>query len=355
MNEPLLSALAASPDVCVQKIDLARDAALLVQLSENVYRSASFLDDRILSTEIKGGWVGLRSVLSAADAIKQRKPLHFIFHTGHVGSTLLSRLLDESACVLSLREPLPLRTLADAYDVLELPQSLLNRRDFGIFEQALLSLWSRGYPHTHSVILKATSIACRIGVQLLEQCAGARAIYLNLTAEPYLATLLAGKNSAIDLRGHAPVRIRQLQARIATPLTPLHALSLGELAAMSWLVETWNQHDAVARLGDRVLALDFDDVLADVAGSIARVAAHFQLPREARWLENIARSPVLTRYSKSQDFEYSPQMRRELLLQSRQSNASQIDAGLRWLENLARSESAVASVLNASGATRTRA
>ena len=134
----MLSGLAASPDVYLQKVDLARDAALLVQLGESVYRTASFLDDRILTSDVKGSWVSLGSVLDAAQAIGERKPLHFIFHTGHVGSTLLSRLLDESGCVLSLREPLPLRTLADARDVLGLPESLLSSRDFDALEQALL-------------------------------------------------------------------------------------------------------------------------------------------------------------------------------------------------------------------------
>ena len=116
-----------------------------------MYRAASFLDDRILTSDVKGSWVSLGSVLDAAQAIGERKPLHFIFHTGHVGSTLLSRLLDESGCVLSLREPLPLRTLADARDVLGLPESLLSSRDFDALEQALLRLWSRGYPeHSHA-------------------------------------------------------------------------------------------------------------------------------------------------------------------------------------------------------------
>jgi len=347
MTEPLLSGLAASPDVYPQKVDLARDAALLVQLNESTYRTASFLDDRILAPDVKGRWVSLRSVLEAAQAIGERKPLHFIFHTGHVGSTLLSRLLDASGCVLSLREPLPLRTLADARDVLESPESLLNPRDFVALENALMKLWSRGYPDTHTVVLKATSSACRIAAPLLERHNGARGVYLNVAAEPYLATLLAGKNSGIDLRGHGPVRIRQLQARIATPLPHLHALSLGELAAMSWLAETWNQHDAVARVGARILALDFDELLADVAGGLGRVAAHFQLPLESRRLDDIARSPVLMRYSKAPDFEYSPEVRAELLRQSRQNNAAQIGAGLSWLENLAGSQPAVASVLNA--------
>jgi hypothetical protein len=339
--------LAASPDVYLQKVDLARDAALLVQLNEGAYRAASFLDDRILAPDVKGGWASLRSVLDAAQTLGERMPLHFIFHTGHVGSTLLSRLLDESGCVLSLREPLPLRSLADAHDTLELPESLLSRRDFDALEQALLTIWSRGYAATHSVVLKATSSACRIAARLLERHDRARAVYLNLAAEPYLATLLAGQNSGIDLRGHGPVRIRQLQARIATRLPPLHALSLGEMAAMSWLAETWNQHDAVTRLGARIMSLDFDDFLGDIAGGVGRVAAHFQLPQDSRWLSEVARSPVLTRYSKSPDFEYSPQVRRELLRQSRQNNAAQIATGLRWLESLVKSQRAVAAVLDA--------
>ncbi len=345
MTQALLAGLAASPDVYVQKVDLTRGAALLVQLDEAAYRAASFLDDRILTPGLKGGWVSLPRLLDAAGAIANTKPLHFIFHTGHVGSTLLSRLLDESDCVLSLREPLPLRALADARDVRDLPESLLSSRDLESLERGLLQLWSRGYAGTHSVVLKATSSACRLAASLLGRQATARAVYLNLAAEPYLATLLAGQNSGIDLRGHGPVRIRQLQGRIGTPLAPLHALSLGELAAMSWLAETWNQHDAISASGARVIALDFDELLGDITAGVSRVAAHFGLPLEARRLAEIARSPVLTRYSKSPDFEYSPQLRRELLRQSRQTHAAQIAAGLRWLEGLAGSQPAVARFL----------
>jgi hypothetical protein len=353
MAEPSLAAgLAASPDVYLHKVDLTRDAALLVQLNDSAYRAASFLDDRILAPGLKGAWASLQSVLNASLAASSSKPLHFIFHTGHVGSTLLSRLLDESGCVLSLREPLPLRTLADAHDVLAQPESLLSPQGFDSLEHALLRLWSRGYASTHSVILKATSSACRIAARLLERMPSAHAVYLNLGAEPYLATLLAGKNSGVDLRGHGPVRIRHLQARMHAPLPALHALSSGELAAMSWLAETWNQHAMVAQFGSRVLALDFDEMLADVSGSVRAVAEHFQLPGDSRWLADIAGNPVLTRYSKSPEFEYSPQLRRELLRESRQSNAAQIAAGLRWLEGLAGAQPAVAAMLSVEAATR---
>lgn len=344
MAEPL-SELATSPDLYLQKVDLTRGLALLVRLSEGAYRTASFLDDRLLTAQVKGGWASLDAVLEATRSIVGCKPLHFIFHTGHVGSTLLSRLLDESGRVLSLREPLPLRTLAEAHDVLGLPESLLSRRDFEALADGLLQLWSRGYPDAQTVVLKTTSSAGRIAAPLLER-RSARAVYLNLGAEPYLATLLAGQNSVADLRGHGPVRIRQLQSRIGAPPPSLHELSLGELAAMSWLVETWNQRDALARLGERIIALDFDELLADVANAVRNVAAHFRLPQDERWLASIARSPVLTRYSKSPDLEYSPQLRREVLRESRMNNAEQIAAGLHWLERLARSQPAAAPIVS---------
>lgn len=348
MSENLTPQLAASPDVYVQKIDLVREAALLVQFSEQAYRSASFLDDRILGPTTKGGWTGLARILDAA-SIPQTRPLHFIFHAGHVGSTLLSRLLDETGVVLSLREPLPLRTLADAHDVLHQPESLLSAEQFERLRASLMSLWSRGYAATRAVIVKATSSAGRLAPSLLERAPAARAVYLNVRAEPYLATLLAGRNSAVDLRGHGPVRIRGLQARVDQPLRPLHALSIGELAAMSWLAEAWNERETASRSPERVLRLDFERMLLDLRGSLERVLGHFGLPQDERFLAEAHSNPVLTRYSKAAEFEYSPQMRLQILNQSRRDNRDEIRRGLAWLETLARSQGVVAQLLSADG------
>jgi hypothetical protein len=348
MSADLPNRLPVSPDACVQKIDLARDAALIVQFSQRAYRDASFLDDRILTPGLQGGWMPLTRLIGAAGQVRDPRPLHFIFHTGHVGSTLISRLLDETGLVLSLREPLPLRTLADAQDVLELPESLLSAASFQALQRALLQLWCRGYEQTHSVVLKATSSAGRLAKSLLTQQVTARAIYLNLAAEPYIATLLAGKNSSIDLRGHGPVRMRLLQSRIDRAVTPLHALSPGEFAAMSWLAETWHQREAVRLFGTRVMAVDFDGFLADVAVGLHRIVQHFGLPLDAQRSAEVARGPVLTRYSKSPDFEYSPRVRAELLKESREHNSEEMRNGLEWLQQLATSQVAVADILNSS-------
>jgi hypothetical protein len=95
--------------------------------------------------------------------------------------------------------------------------------EFGRHLALFLTLWGRGDGATRCVVLKATSIAGRMAVPILASSANSKAIYMNLRAEPYLATLLAGQNSPIDLRGHGPGRIRRLQARVGVPLAPLHA------------------------------------------------------------------------------------------------------------------------------------
>ncbi len=323
------------------KLDLERSRVLQIEMDEAAFRAASFLDDRILTPATRGAWAPL-SDLMAATAVSVRgdaRPLHFIFHTGHVGSTLVSRLLDETGRVLPLREPLPLRTLAAAHDALQgggldPDPASMTPAQFDALLAMLLRLWSLGYATTEAVILKATSSAARLAPALLNAARDSRAIYLNLRAEPYLATLLAGQNSPIDLRGHAPERLRRLAARLASPLPALGDLSLGELAALSWLAETLTQQDLIARYPTRVVGIDFDAFLADVAGHLQGILAHFRLPQDPECLGALLRSPVLTRYSKAPEHPYDPALRAEVLQDARRHHRGEIGKGLRLLERL---------------------
>ncbi len=344
--DALLTRLPASPDVFPQKLDLVRDAFLLIEFGEDAYRSSSFLDDRILGPTTRGAWLPVERVTAAAALTTHGRPLNFIFHTGHVGSTLVSRLLDETGQVLSLREPLPLRTLAEAHDALREPESLVGPPHFDLLLNTVTRLWSRGYATTRCVVVKATSSAGRLAPVVLERFPGARAIYLNLRAETALATLLAGPNSAIDLRGHAAERLKRLGARIDADVAPLHTLSPGELAAMSWLTESLTRRDVLERFANRVLAVDFDDFLGNVAEAMQGILAHLDLPADAAQLARIAASPVLTRYSKAPEHEYGSAIRAGILAEARHDHRAEIGGGLLWLERLAKSEPAVARVLD---------
>jgi len=340
-----LPTLLDSPDSYPQKLDLVRSCILQIELDEPAYQAASFLDDRILGPGTRGTWLPIAKVAAAAKPGHTTRPLHYILHTGHVGSTLLSRLLETTGSVLSLREPLPLRTLAEASDVLGQPESLLSEPQFELVLDTFVRLWSRGYTTTRCVVLKATSAAARVAPWLLRRSSASRAVYLNLQAEPYLATLLAGANSPVDLRGHGAERMRRLRTRIATAIEPLHALTLGELTAMSWLAESLTRREILDQWPGRVLAVDFDVLLGNLPRVMQQIAGHLQLSADAGWLALLGSSPALARYSKSPDHEYSPALRAQVLDQARRDHRDEIRRGLAWLESLARAESAVARVL----------
>ena len=212
-----------------------------------------------------------------------------------------------------------------------------------------MRLWSRGYDSDAAVVLKATSSTSRIAPALLAEEPASRAVSLNVGPEVYLATLLAGKNSAMDLRGHGPVRIRSLQRRVRAQLAPLHALSPGELAAMSWLAEALNEADLKTAAAERVLSLDFDEFLGNVEAGLASVLRHFALPNAPALSAALARSPVLTRYSKAAEFEYSPQLRAQVLGEARRTHAAEIRKGLAWLDALARMDSHIGALMMQKG------
>jgi hypothetical protein len=345
MADHLLSTLPDSPDSYPQNLDLVRCCVLQIALDESAYRAASFLDDRILTPGTKGAWQPLERVIAMAQLVQNPRPLHYIFHTGHVGSTLLSRLLDDTGSVLSLREPLPLRTLAEASDSLGQPESLLSESQFDRVLDTLVRLWSRGYASTRCVVVKATSVAARVAPRLLQCRDTSLGVYLNLRAEPYLATLLAGQNSPADLRGHGAERMRRLRSHIETPVGPLHALSPGELAAMSWLAESLTRRELLDRFPARLLAVDFDALLADLPGEMQRITSHLHVPVGTDWLSRLSSNPALAHYSKSPDYDYSPALRSQLLNQARRDHRDEIGRGMRWLETLSRTEATVTRLL----------
>jgi hypothetical protein len=143
--------------------------------------------------------------------------------------------------------------------------------------------------------------------------------------------------------------MRRLQSRVGAALAPLHTLSIGELAAMSWLAESWTQRDAVRAFAGRLIALDFEAFLADVTGGMTTILGHFGLPGDAAYLSGVGRSPVLQRYSKAPEFGYTPNIRAEVLRDSRRRHRDEIRKGIDWIEGWAKSDSAIAEVVNGIG------
>ena len=83
-----------------------------VRLSESGYSAASFLDQRLLAARPEEACCERAVAEAAAAQLMPRS--HYVFHTGHVGSTLISRLIGAHAAYFALREPALLRHMASA-------------------------------------------------------------------------------------------------------------------------------------------------------------------------------------------------------------------------------------------------
>ncbi len=345
--DPRLHKLAADPTVFAHQIDALRERTLVLRLSRQDFAATSFLDDRILSSERQPGWLPNQVLSAAAALVPDPRPLHFIFHAGHVGSTLLTRLCEEWSGVLALREPLALRNLAELDDQRGRTDALLAPEALDELLATHVALWRRGFPDTRAVIVKATSSAARLAPALLDFAPQAAAVYLHLDADTYLTTLLAGENSWLDLRGHGPERMRRLATFVNVPLPALHSMQLGELAALTWLVERMTQEKLMTHARERILSVCFDDLLRDLPATLARVAAHFRIDVPSDVLASAANSPVLQRYSKAPEHQYSPEQRLAILQQARRDHGAAIRSGREWLDQMARADGRVAELLAA--------
>jgi hypothetical protein len=333
-----------SPDLFVQRVDPLAKTALVLRMSREAYRATSFLDDRLLPHTPDGFVMPHDHLARWVHAITAPpRPIHFIFHSGHVGSTLLSRLIEEADGVLALREPPTLRTLASAHDALSRAEPVLSSAQFDTWMATQVRLWQRGYEDTRCVIVKATSDTARIGLNLMQGAPEARALLLNLTAESYVSMALSAASLA-ELHAKVSERARRLAKMLGENET---IDSSGEAAAMSWLTERLTQERLSHPWPARTLRVDFDDFLTDPSMHLRAVFHHFGLDAPRALIEDTAAHPLMRQYSKNPSKSYSSAERAQRLQNSRRDNAGEIRRGLAWLDRVARAHPRAATALAA--------
>ena len=346
---PLAQSLALSPEVYPHTLDQVNDAVLFIRLTEANFARASFLDQRALAPGTKGDGVRWDAVQAAVDEAGLDEDLGFVFHSGHVGSTLLSRLIGGHPSVLSLREPLPFRVLAQAQVDVDSPESPWSPADLEARLSAFLKLWSRRFREGQLPVVKATSFCSELAAPILSRASRPRAVLMAVAPEPYLATIFAGQNNHLDIRGMATNRLRRLHERIGSPAWRLHELSYGEQVAMTWAAETAALADAAAAAGERALWLDFERLLAEPEPALAEVFAHFGREVSAAEVDALAAGPEMRRYAKAPEHGYDAALRRTVLDQARQEHAGEMRKGLAWLEQAAAAHPVIARALEARG------
>jgi hypothetical protein len=302
-----------------QALDPGAGMVRLVAMDRDSYRAATFLDDRLMQTPVDAQVVPWPDVETAVDG-DLRTDARWIFHIGHVGSTLVSRLLGELHDVLAIREPRLLRDIALS------PAEVRGR-----YLAAVPKLMSRTFAGQEIAFIKATSFANELAPQLVP--AGERALFIYASSRNYIASILAGENSVKELHALADFRRQRLAGRaIELPASR----SEGELAAASWACEMTALEAAADAMSDRLLEwADFDAMLSNMPSELGRIAAFFGFKADPDRLQAIATGPLMRRYSKDPSFEYSAQLRQDLIAQEHRLRRPEIEAGLAMLRSAA--------------------
>ena len=298
-----------------QALDPTAGTLRLVAMDRDSYRAASFLDDRIMQAPVDAQIVPW-PVVETAISGDLRTDARWIFHIGHVGSTLVSRLLGEIDGVLGIREPRLLRDIAVS------PPEVRAR-----YLASVPKLMSRTFADRETACVKATSFASEIAPQLVP--AGERALFIYARPRNYIASILAGENSLKELHALSEYRRQRLASR-ETELPS--ARNEGELAATAWACEMGALEAAAAEMSDRMIEwTDFDATLRNVAAELGRIAGFFGFNAGEGRLTAIATGPLMRRYSKDPSYEYSPRLREELLEQEMRLRGREIEDGLAML------------------------
>lgn len=301
-----------------QALDPAQGMVRLVAMESDSYRAASFLDDRMMQGQVDAQIVSW-TLIEEAVGDELRTDARWIFHIGHVGSTLVSRLLGELDGVLAIREPRLIRDLALT------PEEVRLR-----YTAPVPKLMSRTFGETEVACVKATSFASEIAPELVPP--GERALFMYARPRNYVASILAGENSVQELRLLAGRRAQRLNARgIYIP-----AQNDADHAASAWAAEMAALEAAAETMSDRRIGwADLDRMLADIDAELRRLASFFGFEAAPETLSSIASGPLMSRYSKALEYEYSPTLRRDVLAGALEQHGKSIDGALAMLKSAA--------------------
>lgn len=322
----------ATPELCPVIISDDDRRVIFLSLSQRDFEIASFLDQRLLTGNYPRSQMDWADVEPAA--ADRPEALDYIFHVGHVGSTLLSRVLGQSPTVFSLREPAILRRLSALHGGIGAQPGAWTALEWESRIGALLRLWSRTWTPGQRTLLKATSSVSEIAAPLLAR-GDARAVLLTVAPEIYLATILAGPASRVELEQVAPARLARLNRRLGGEAWTAGALSEGERAAMSWACEMAGLTAAAEAHPAACLWLDFEALLARPRETLSAALGHLRGEAPPRLVEALAASPYFSRYSKAPEYGYSPDLRRQVLDQARAEHGAELGRGMAWLQRAA--------------------
>jgi hypothetical protein len=212
-----------------------------------------------------------------ARAVPRNRPAPngFLFHTGRCGSTLLANMLTASGRYFVLREPGTVIDLSSAW--LDAGDDVARTDVESAFRLIVPQLlWAAGRAARFR-ILKPSAWNIQAGGVLLHLFPAAPAVFLYRNPRETVASMLFEPPGWFDWITSP----RAAQARYLPSLRTVPADSA--VSEVVFFAHAWRSavEAALELPGERLLLLDYADLMADPSGALARVVAHFGDAAEA--------------------------------------------------------------------------
>lgn len=344
------STLHTDPGLLPQKLDLVTRRALFIEMDRERYLETPFLDDRMVDQNTQGFWATLESIPPPETPRSAR----WLFHTGHCGSTLLSRLLPAICPLLPVREPPALRTLAEARRLLGQPLSRLDPSGWRSLFRNFVALYSRTFGES-AALIKTSSDCVNLVRESLDEHPDSRGILMFQSLEIYLTTMLVGPDPRMDIEGHAVSRLMDLHEFLGDrDSLRLFELTPVQRVVISWLAGVSGLHQALRDCGNRLRFMDFDAFIREPGEGLASLSGFFGSTAEEGRIREVLSGPLMQTYAKAPEYRFSPADRARQLAENRRRSSKEIDEGLRWADELVKRFESLGPVVEVFPLTRSR-
>jgi len=258
----------------------------------------------------------------------------FIFHHAFVCSTLLARCLNQIDAFFSLKEPWILRRMADFKRA---ERHKLSRNQWrGIFT-CYTGLLAKNYQTGKSPVIKVTNVANNLLEDVLRYLPGHKILYLYSDLENFLVSnLKKPQETQLKMPGLAAAFLSDGDfAKKFPKFSDVKQLSFLQVCALIWLVNLYNfQSNAEKYSLTNLRTLEMKDFLADMGGSLKRLARFYGHNATTAEIERMLDPQVTETDAKHQQLAYGRQKKQAEVAQIRSHYGEEIRDVLRWINPL---------------------
>jgi hypothetical protein len=335
MNSPKLRL--SDPNLVAWSILFAESKCEFRVADQASLQEQSFHDGRLaLSGALNGGTakVDLETLISLVEQ-KHRagglSPARFIFHVGHCGSTLLSRVLAQSPKILAHREPYILGGMSDTLRDIDSATAWVRQDTWLQILRTVVYLLGRTDEPYEQAVVKVKSGQTNLAMPLLGLDKRIRAIGLYVPLERFLAGALRDDGRTTDAAIFVPHKLRDWIEISGTTVLKVADLTTVQRIGVCWLSSMAQMIAVAERFPDRLMLVNFEEFLRDPPRSIDGVLSHMHLGGEKSEILAGYRE-VASSHSKEPDKKFDRASRERLLIESRERNSDRIEAGLKFIE-----------------------